>query len=107
MDHRRLVAGLSLDERNRLTTKSDRAGLQQLAFHLGALLVFGTLIALRVPYWPLLMLPQGILIVFLFTLLHEAIHRTPFASSWLNETTARFSSFALALPADWFRAFHF
>ena len=107
MDHRRLVAGLSIDERNRLTRKSDRAGLLQLALHLGALLVLGTLIALRIPYWPLLMLPQGILIVFLFTLLHEAIHRTPFATAWLNEIAARFSSFALALPADWFRAFHF
>ncbi|HVI88283.1 MAG TPA: fatty acid desaturase, partial [Dongiaceae bacterium] len=107
MDHRRLVAGLSIAERNRLTTKSDRPGLLHLAGHLGAIAACGVLIALRVPYWPLLMLPQGILIVFLFTLLHEAIHRTPFASSWLNDVVARFCSVALALPSDWFRAFHF
>jgi len=107
MDHRRLVAGLSIAERNRLTAKSDRAGLTHLAGHLGAIAVLGVLIALRVSYWPVLMLPQGILIVFLFTLLHEAIHRTPFASSWLNDSVARFCSFVLALPADWFRAFHF
>jgi fatty acid desaturase len=107
MDHRRLVAGLSLADRTRLTAKSDRAGLLHLSGHLGAIAVLGTLITLRVPYWPVLMLPQGILIVFLFTLLHEAIHRTPFASPWLNDVVARFCSFALALPSDWFRAFHF
>jgi len=107
MDHRRLVAGLSIAERNRLTAKSDRAGLVHLAGHLGAIAILAALIALRVPYWPVLMLPQGILIVFLFTLLHEAIHRTPFASPWLNDIVARFCSFALALPSDWFRAFHF
>ena len=107
MDHRRLVAGLSLAERNRLTTKSNRAGLLHLAGHLGALAVCGTLIVLRVPFWPVLMLPQGILIVFLFTLLHEAVHRTPFASGWLNNVVARVCGFALALPSDWFRYFHF
>lgn len=107
MDHRRLVAGLSIAERTRLTTKSNRAGLLHLAGHLGAIVACGALITLRVPYWPVLMLPQGILIVFLFTLLHEAIHRTPFASPWLNDIVARLCSFALALPSDWFRAFHF
>jgi fatty acid desaturase len=107
MDHRSLLAGLSLEERNLLTRKSDLAGLRHLAGHLGLLAVLGTLIALKVPFWPLLMLPQGILIVFLFTLLHEAIHRTPFRSPWLNELAARFCSLAIALPADWFRFFHF
>ena len=53
------------------------------------------------------MLPQGFLIVFLFTLLHEAVHKTPFATEWLNDWAARMSGFLLVLGADWFRYFHF
>ena len=107
MDHRNVIASLTQGERDRLTAKSDLAGLVQLSAHWGAIAILGWLIAVRVPYWPLLMLPQGILIAFLFTLLHEAIHRTPFRTQWINEVVARVSSFVLVLPSDWFRYFHF
>ncbi|MET2827649.1 fatty acid desaturase family protein [Mesorhizobium shangrilense] len=107
MDHRDIVASLTPEERGRLTAKSDVAGLVQLGAHWGAIVVIGSLIAAKVPFWPLLMLPQGILIVFLFTLLHETVHRTAFETQWLNDAVARVSSLALALPADWFRYFHF
>ena len=53
------------------------------------------------------MLPQGILIVFLFALLHETVHRTAFETQWLNDVVARVCSLMIALPADWFRYFHF
>ena len=65
------------------------------------------MIALGVPGWPLLMLPQGILIVFLFTVLHETVHRTAFRSPWLNDLVARICGFLILVPADWFRYFHF
>lgn len=107
MDHREIITSLSQAERDHLTAKSDFPGLPLLVLHVGAILALGVLITLKVPYWPLLMLPQGILIVFLFTLLHETIHQTPFRTLWLNEAAARFASFMLALPADWFRYFHF
>ncbi|MBZ9957619.1 MULTISPECIES: fatty acid desaturase family protein [unclassified Mesorhizobium] len=107
MDHRDVIASLTNEERSRLTGKSDGPGLVQLAFHLGAILLLGSLIAAKVPFWPLLMLPQGILIVFLFTLLHETVHRTAFERQWLNDAVARVCSLAIALPADWFRYFHF
>jgi fatty acid desaturase len=107
MDHREIVTSLSQAERDHLTAKSDWPGLPLLALHLGSILVLGTLIAIKAPFWPLLMIPQGILIVFLFTLLHETIHQTAFRTAWLNEATARVASFMLALPADWFRYFHF
>ena len=45
--------------------------------------------------------------VFLFTLLHETVHRTAFETQWLNDAVARVCSLAIALPADWFRYFHF
>jgi fatty acid desaturase len=107
MDHRDIIASLTPEERNRLTAKSDLAGLVQLAAHWGAILIVGGLIAAKVPFWPLLMLPQGILIVFLFTLLHETAHRTAFATTWLNDVVARICGLVLALPAHWFRYFHF
>src|SRR5882757_4979516 len=107
MDHRDVIASLTNEERNRLTAKSDFSGLVQLAAHWGAIVIIGVLIAAKVPFWPLLMLPQGILIVFLFTLLHETAHRTAFETQRLNDLVARVCSLAIALPADWFRYFHF
>lgn len=106
MDHRAFVAGLDPDLRARLTAKSDQAGLWHLAGHLGAILVTGALIALRVPFWGLLLPVQGVLIVFLFTLEHEATHKTPFASERLNEWVGRACGFLLLLPFEWFRYFH-
>ena len=107
VDHRQIIASLTNEERGRLTGKSDGPGLVQFAHHLGAIHVIGDMIAAKVPLWPARMLPQGILIVFLFTLLHETVHRTAFETQWLNDIVARFCSLAIALPADWFRYFHF
>ena len=53
------------------------------------------------------MLPLGVALIFLFTLNHEAIHRTAFAADWLNETVSRVCALLLILPATWFRFFHF
>lgn len=106
MDHKSIVAGLDPGLRARLTAKSDQAGLRHLAGHLGAILVTGWLIALQVPLWGLLLPVQGVLIVFLFTLEHEATHKTPFASERLNEWVGRGCGFLLLLPFEWFRYFH-
>ncbi|TIX77359.1 MAG: fatty acid desaturase, partial [Mesorhizobium sp.] len=53
------------------------------------------------------MLPQGVLIVFFFTLLHETIHETAFRTAWLNRTIATVTGFLILLPPAWFRYFHF
>ena len=107
MDHKQFLASLSPEQCRALTETSDARGLAQLATHLGAILLLGGLIVARIPFWPLLMLPQGILLVFLFTLLHEASHATPFRSRWLNTAAAHLSGFAILLPPRWFRFFHF
>jgi len=107
MDHRALLQSLTPAQRKDLTARSDSIGLKHLAVHWGAILLLGALIALRVPFWQLLLLPQGILVIFCFTLLHETVHRTAFKSQWLNDGVARVCSFLIVLPADWFRAFHF
>jgi fatty acid desaturase len=89
-----------------LIAKSDQAGLWHLAGHLGAIVLCGALIALGVPGWWALLPLQGVLIVFLFTLEHEATHKTPFASPRLNEWVGRACGFLLLLPFEWFRYFH-
>jgi len=107
MDHRALIRSMPPQQRAELTRKSDRPGLLHLAGHWGLIMVLGGLIAARVPYWPALMLPQGILLVFLFTLLHETSHRTVFATAWLNKAVAWICGLLIALPPEWFRHFHF
>ena len=107
MDHKQFLASLSPEQCRELTETSDAAGLKQLAVHLGAIAVLAALILARVPFWPVLMLPLGILLVFLFTLLHEACHSTPFRSRWLNAAAAHLSGYVILLPPRWFRYFHF
>ena len=92
-----------------LAARSDRRGLAQLAGHIGALLASGLLVAQA---WGSLwlapaMLLHGILLTFLFAPLHETIHRTAFRRRWLNDATAWLCGLALALPPEYFRAFHF
>lgn len=106
-DHRAVIAGISAEERAALTALSNGPGLVRFAVHLGLIAIIGTLIVLRVPWWPVLMLPQGILIIFLFTALHEATHETAFRSSFLNKTVAALCGFLVAVPPNWFRYFHF
>ena len=74
--------------------------------HLAAILVLGAAIALRVPFWPLLLVPHGILIVFLFTALHECSHRTAFRTEWVNRVVAGVAGFLVLVPPEWFRCFH-
>lgn len=107
MDHKEFLIGLPKETRQNLLTRSDRAGLQHLALHWGLILVVGCLIAYKMPFWPLLLPVQGILIIFTFTLLHECTHKTPFRTPWLNEVVGWISGFAVGLPFLWFRYFHF
>jgi fatty acid desaturase len=92
-----------------LAARSDRRGLAQLAGHMAALLMSGVLVANAFgSLWlaPAMLL-HGILLAFLFAPLHETIHRTAFGRCWLNDSTAWLCGLALALPPEYFRAFHF
>lgn len=106
MDQKEFVAALPADLREQLTARSDAAGLWHLAGHLGLMLLVGGLIAAGVPGWWTLLPVQGMLIVFLFTLEHEATHKTPFASLRVNEWAGRVAGFLIVLPFEWFRYFH-
>lgn len=105
-DHRQIVAALPQAERARLTERTNRHGLIRFALHFGAVLALAAAILAEVPGWPVLLLPQGILIIFLFTALHEAIHDTAFRSSTLNQIAANICGFLVFIPPIWFRYFH-
>jgi len=92
-----------------LAARSDRKGLLQLLGHAGLLIATGGLVLLTEggPWVFPALLGHGIALVFLFSPLHETIHRTAFRSRGLNDVLARLCGAALLLPADYFRAFHF
>jgi fatty acid desaturase len=92
-----------------LAARSDRRGLAQLAGHIAALLASGVLVAKAFgsPWLAPAMLLHGILLAFLFAPLHETIHRTAFRRRWLNDAIAWVCGLAVALPPEYFRAFHF
>jgi fatty acid desaturase len=107
IDHRTAITNLDPALRESLVERSNTPGLLRFSFHLGAILVLGILIALDVPYWFALLPVQGILIVFLFTTMHECVHETAFKSSFLNSAVSIISSFLIFIPPTWFRFFHF
>jgi fatty acid desaturase len=106
-DHRAVVAALSHEERQAITEQSDRPGLIRFGVHVGLVAVLGVWIAAGWAYWPLLLVPQGILIAFLFTPLHETIHETAFRTPALNKAVSWLCGTLLFIPPLWFRYFHF
>ena len=106
MDHAKLIASLTKEDRRALTTKSDARGIMHLLGHLGLLGVTGLWIAGGWPLWWAMLLPHGVALVFLFTLEHEATHATPFRTKWLNTAAGHMAGIALILPFRWFHYFH-
>ena len=107
MDHRTFAKSLSGADREALAQKKDGPGLRYLGMHVLLILLFAVPIALRVTAWPILMVPLGILLAFLFNLEHECTHTTPFKTQWINEWSGRISGFLILQPFHWFRYFHF
>jgi len=93
----------------RLSRRSDLQGLLQLALHAGLLCATGLIVwTSRDHPWLLgALVLHGIVLAFLFCPLHESIHRTAFASRWLNDVVAWICGALLMLPPEYFRLFHF
>lgn len=92
-----------------LSVRSDAAGWRRLGAHAALLAATGLLVwqARGTPWLGPAMLAHGIVLVFLFAPLHEAIHRTAFASRAVNESVAFVLGALILLPREYFRAFHF
>jgi len=105
-DHKAFLATVDAPTRATLTARSNGPAVRHLMTHGGLIVLIGTLIALRVPFWGLLLPVQGILLSFLFTLAHECTHKTPFANERLNEIVGHICGVVLVLPFRTFRYFH-
>ncbi|MGB3148592.1 MAG: fatty acid desaturase [Paracoccaceae bacterium] len=106
MDHQGFLAGLPPETRAALTAPDTGTGLRHLALHAGVIALGALLIGMRVPGWPLLLPLHGFALIFLFTLVHECTHRTPFGPVWLNDLVGHLCGFLILLPFLWFRYFH-
>ncbi len=104
--HRQVTANLSKRQRELLLARSNLAGLVHLAGHVGALVLTGLWIMLGWPLWQVILIVHGVILIFLFMLLHECVHKTPFDSQALNSAIASICGFVLLLPAQWFTYFH-
>ena len=106
MDHRDFIAQMDRADLARLNETDDLPGLRHLAGHFGLILILGLWIAQGWFLWPLALVAQGIAICFLFTLEHEATHKTPFKTLWINEWVGRGCGVLIMQPFEWFRYFH-
>jgi len=106
MDHKQFIATLPRAELAALSRVEDAPGLWHLAGHAGLIAGLGLWIAQGLWFWPLALVVQGIAICFLFTLEHEATHKTPFRTPWLNEWVGRIAGLVICQPFEWFRYFH-
>lgn len=105
-DHKDFLTSLTADQRVGLTQKSNHPAVLRLLVLSSCILLLAVLIGSQTPYWPVLLLPLGILLVFLFTLMHETSHGTAFKSTALNRWVSYVCGWILFLPPAWFRYFH-
>lgn len=94
-----------------LAMRGNRAAAVRAVTHWGAIAVLGFLIW-RVGsefglVWAVpLMVPQGFLVAFLFTALHECTHKTAFRTKWLNVLVGYPCGLAIAWPYEYYFVFH-
>lgn len=105
--HKTIIASLTSETRKALMERSDMEGIKQTVCHFGLIILCSVYLYFRLPLWQFFVPIQGLLLVFLFTALHETIHGTPFKTTWLNTAIAHLCGFIIFLPAQWFKLFHF
>lgn len=91
-----------------LCRRSDARGLAQLATHLAALALTGYLLsrALGTPWLAPAAVLHGVVLIFLFSALHECIHHSAFRRRRLNRAVAWACGAVIVLPPLYFRYFH-
>src|ERR1700722_20104760 len=94
-----------------LSTRSNFQGLVRVVSHYGVIIVLGALIWLVSSRygvgWALpLLAVQGYFVAFLVMAVHETAHKTAFQNRALNLAVGHLSSFAIALPYEYYCLFH-
>lgn len=104
--HLTVLREIAPERRADLHERSDLAGLTHLARYLFALFGFSIWVMSGWSFWWAALMPQGLLLVFLFTLQRECTHETPFKSPVLSSIMGHLSALILFQPFIWFRYFH-
>ena len=92
-----------------LSQRSNKDATVRLIVHIALMAIGATMVWLAefswwlVPAW----IFYGTVLMFLFSPLHECIHRTAFRSRTANNLVATVIGFLIMLPANYFRSFHF
>jgi fatty acid desaturase len=94
-----------------LSVRSNRPGLVRVLSHYAVIAALGALIWLVTARYGLgwavpLIVAQGYFVAFLFMVVHETAHKTAFRHRALNLAIGHLSSFAIALPYDYYCLFH-
>ncbi len=105
--YRQFLAKLPTQDRERLIARNNRSAVLRLLVLIILISALIVGIVKQVTLWGGLMLPLGVLLVFLFTLMHETTHKTAFKSAWINYVISRLSGLIIMMPPHWFEAFHF
>lgn len=105
-DHKQLIASLSDEQRFTFTAKSDTQGILHFLSHLLAIIITSIWIINAWVGWQAVLVLHGIMLVFLFTFLHETVHFTAFKTAKLNTLAGWLCALVIFLPPNWFRYFH-
>jgi len=106
VEHRVFLKSLSVKQRQSLTRLDNHHAALRFLVLCVCFAICVVAIVLRIPFLPLWLIVQGLLLISLFHLMHECIHDTVFRQRWLNRLVAHVCGFILFLPAIWFRHFH-
>ena len=102
-------AVLDIETLRSLSRRSDLQGLLRFAIHLGLIVWTGWLTWLAQPHWYLMipaMILNGFTIVTMFAAMHECVHRTAFASPWLNEVFGWLAGLLSFYNFTYYRYYH-
>ena len=99
---------VSAQDLKALAVRSDAAGARRALGHLGAIALGGIALwhALGTVWAVPLTLLQGYFIAFLFNVVHETAHQTAFRTRAFNHALGHFAGFAVVLPYEYYRAYH-
>jgi fatty acid desaturase len=106
------AAPIPLPELRALQRRSDAKGLAQFAGHLAAIGATCAVYAFALEHampWPIIALAvvaYGFTLVTMFAAMHEAVHRTAFASLWLNNTAAWIAGLLSFYNSTFYRHYH-
>jgi fatty acid desaturase len=99
---------LARDDLHALMARSNGPALVRSVWHLGMLLVTGTLLwQLSRTVWVIpLIVAQGYMVAFVFCALHETAHRTAFRTRWLNAAVGTVAGLLVFWPYRNYRVYH-